>query len=61
MGIGHPGHKDAVAGYVLRDFPKADEGWLDDVLRGVSEHVSIGRAVKHGKDTPNYFLLCRES
>ena len=21
MGIGHPGHKDAVAGYVLRDFP----------------------------------------
>ena len=37
MGIGHPGHKDAVAGYVLRDFPKADEGWLDDVLRGVSD------------------------
>jgi PTH1 family peptidyl-tRNA hydrolase len=36
MGIGHPGHKDAVAGYVLRDFPK-DEGWLDDVLRGVSD------------------------
>ncbi|UOA32573.1 Peptidyl-tRNA hydrolase [Sulfitobacter sp. DSM 110093] len=37
MGIGHPGHKDAVAGYVLRDFPKADEGWLDDVLRGISD------------------------
>lgn len=37
MGIGHPGHKDAVAGYVLRDFPKADEGWLDDVLRGITD------------------------
>ncbi|SDG51710.1 aminoacyl-tRNA hydrolase [Sulfitobacter delicatus] len=37
MGIGHPGHKDAVAGYVLRDFPKADDGWLDDVLRGISD------------------------
>ncbi len=37
LGIGHPGHKDAVAGYVLRDFPKADEGWLDDVLRGISD------------------------
>ncbi len=37
MGIGHPGHKDAVAGYVLRDFPKADDAWLDDVLRGVSD------------------------
>ena len=36
-------------------------GNMIDVLRGVSEHVSIGRAVKHGKDTPNYFLLCRES
>ena len=37
MGVGHPGHKDAVPGYVLRDFPKADEAWLDDMLRGVSD------------------------
>ncbi|HHC28951.1 MAG TPA: aminoacyl-tRNA hydrolase, partial [Rhodobacterales bacterium] len=32
LGIGHPGHKDRVAGYVLSDFAKADEGWLDDLL-----------------------------
>lgn len=37
IGIGHPGHKDRVSGYVLSDFAKADEGWLDDVLRGVSD------------------------
>lgn len=37
LGVGHPGHKDAVPGYVLRDFPKADEAWLDDVLRGCSD------------------------
>ncbi|EYD70829.1 aminoacyl-tRNA hydrolase [Limimaricola hongkongensis] len=37
MGVGHPGHKDAVPGYVLKDFPKADEAWLDDMLRGVSD------------------------
>ncbi len=37
LGVGHPGHKDAVPGYVLRDFPKADDDWLDDVLRGVSD------------------------
>lgn len=37
MGVGHPGLKDAVAGYVLHDFSKADEDWLDDVLGGVSE------------------------
>ena len=37
LGIGHPGHKDAVAGYVLHDFAKADADWLDDLMRGVSD------------------------
>jgi len=37
LGIGHPGHKDRVAGYVLSDFAKADAEWLDDVLRGVAD------------------------
>ncbi|WP_299304444.1 aminoacyl-tRNA hydrolase [uncultured Litoreibacter sp.] len=45
MGVGHPGHKDKVPGYVLRDFAKADQDWLDDVLRGVSDgapHLADG-------------------
>ncbi len=45
MGVGHPGHKDAVPSYVLKDFAKADEGWLDDMLRGVSDgaaHLADG-------------------
>lgn len=37
LGIGHPGHKDRVSPYVLGDFAKADQDWLDDVLRGVSD------------------------
>lgn len=37
LGIGHPGHKDAVAAYVLHDFAKADQTWLDDLLRGISD------------------------
>src|SRR3989338_1295800 len=37
LGIGHPGHKDAVAAYVLHDFAKADQNWLDDLLRGISD------------------------
>ncbi|EAR51448.1 peptidyl-tRNA hydrolase [Oceanicola granulosus HTCC2516] len=37
LGVGHPGRKEAVPGYVLHDFPKADEGWLDDVLRGIGD------------------------
>jgi hypothetical protein len=30
-----------------------------DVLRGVSKHVSIGRATKGGKPMDNWFILCR--
>jgi len=30
-----------------------------DYLRKVSDHVTIGRAVRKGKMTSNYFLLCR--
>ncbi len=37
IGIGHPGHKDRVAAYVLSDFAKADQDWLDDLLRGISD------------------------
>jgi len=37
LGIGHPGHKDRVAAYVLHDFSKADADWLDDVLRGIGD------------------------
>ena len=37
IGVGHPGHKDAVPGYVLRDFPKADDSWLGPLLDGISD------------------------
>ncbi len=37
MGVGHPGRKEAVPGYVLRDFAKAEAEWLDDMLRGISD------------------------
>lgn len=37
IGVGHPGHKDRVPGYVLSDFAKADQDWLDDMLRGISD------------------------
>ena len=40
MGVGHPGHKDAVPSYVLKDFPKADYSWLDDMVRGCSDGAS---------------------
>lgn len=33
---------------------------MKDYMRGVSEHVSIGKAVRGGQETENYFVLCRE-
>lgn len=45
LGIGHPGRKELVSGYVLHDFPRADDDWLDDVLRGISDgaaHLAAG-------------------
>lgn len=41
LGIGHPGHKDAVAPYVLSDFAKADAGWLDDLLAGIADGAPL--------------------
>ena len=37
LGVGHPGRKEAVPGYVLHDFARADEDWLENVLAGVSD------------------------
>ncbi|NPD20436.1 aminoacyl-tRNA hydrolase [Alterinioella nitratireducens] len=37
IGIGHPGHKDRVSGYVLSDFAKAEQDGLDDLLRGIAD------------------------
>ena len=37
MGIGHPGRKELVSGYVLHDFSKYDAQWLDDMLRGCAD------------------------
>ena len=49
LGIGHPGHKDRVADYVLHDFAKADQGWLDDLMAGISDgaaHLAAGDSAK---------------
>ena len=37
IGVGHPGHKDRVAGYVLHDFARADDAWLEPLLEGISK------------------------
>ena len=39
MGIGHPGEKHLVSNYVLGDFAKADQKWLEDLLEAISQHA----------------------
>lgn len=41
MGVGHPGDKALVANYVLHDFGKGEEAWLDDVLRGLAKGAPL--------------------
>lgn len=49
LGIGHPGHKDKVAPYVLSDFAKAEQDWLDDLLRGISDGAAALAAGDGGR------------
>ena len=49
LGIGHPGHKDAVAAYVLHDFSKADQDWLEPLLTGLSEGAAALAAGDAGR------------
>jgi PTH1 family peptidyl-tRNA hydrolase len=37
LGIGHPGHKDAVTGHVLGNFAKQDQAWVERLLDAVAD------------------------
>lgn len=41
LGIGHPGDKDRVHGYVLSDFSKAEQTWLDDYNRSIADQIGL--------------------
>ena len=41
LGVGHPGHKDAVLRHVLHDFTKADDEWLDPLLAAVAQAAPL--------------------
>ncbi|WP_375567897.1 aminoacyl-tRNA hydrolase [Ahrensia marina] len=48
LGIGHPGHKDLVSGYVLKDFPKADQPWVDALTDEIARSIDLAL---DGKDS----------
>jgi peptidyl-tRNA hydrolase, PTH1 family len=41
MGMGHPGHKDLVMGYVLSDVPRADRDWVNALANACAEALPL--------------------
>lgn len=41
MGIGHPGDKALVHGYVLNDFGKAEEPWVEDLCSACADNAAL--------------------
>lgn len=47
MGIGHPGDKNLVSGYVLKNFPKADGPMVEKIIDCVAANAAL---LVNGKD-----------
>jgi len=41
LGIGHPGARELVNGYVLHDFARADRDWIDPLLAAIAENAAL--------------------
>ena len=41
LGIGHPGARELVNGYVLHDFARADRDWLDPLLATIADNAPL--------------------
>ena len=41
LGIGHPGDKNRVSGYVLSDFAKAEQGWLSRLIPALANYAPL--------------------
>ena len=41
LGIGHPGDKNCVSGYVLSDFAKSENVWLERLLPALAGHIKL--------------------
>ncbi|MFM7304059.1 MAG: aminoacyl-tRNA hydrolase [Alphaproteobacteria bacterium] len=60
MGIGHPGHKDAVTGHVLGNFAKLDQAWLEKLLDAVADAAPMLASLKTEDFMTRIALLTQE-
>ena len=57
LGIGHPGHRDKVHSYVLSDFAKSEQNWLDDFIDALARAADNLAAGDHDKYQTRVDLL----
>lgn len=60
LGIGHPGDKDRVLGFVLGDFGKEDSHWLISLLDAVADSASLLADAKPAEFMTRVALLTKE-
>ncbi len=61
LGIGHPGHKDAVIGHVLGNFAKQDAAWLPKLLEAVADAAGMLAEGKAEEFMTRVALLTQEA
>jgi PTH1 family peptidyl-tRNA hydrolase len=61
LGIGHPGHKDRVLGYVLGNFSAEDKPWLIPLLDAVADAAGLLAQGKHAAFMSSVALHTQES
>jgi len=57
LGIGHPGHKDKVHSYVLSNFAKAEQPWVNDMTDALARAADILATGAHDKYQTKVDLL----
>jgi PTH1 family peptidyl-tRNA hydrolase len=61
IGIGHPGDKHRVTGYVLSDFPRTDDVWLDPLLDAIADAAPSLAAGQDEKFMTRVALLTQDT
>jgi peptidyl-tRNA hydrolase, PTH1 family len=61
LGIGHPGSKDRVLGYVLGNFAADDRSWLVTVLDSVADAAGLLATARHNEFMTNVALHTQAS
>jgi len=59
LGIGHPGDKNQVSSYVLKDFGKADKDWLEPLVDAVADNIDLVLAEKDSDFTTRVALAIK--